>query len=305
MSRDARTGDQRRLGRYARALHDEFHPFEQRLLLRSESEFDAERRRACRHRRPENDRPRRPERRAGERGGRRAARIVRARRRAPGPAAMPPRETAASGRVPLTTHAPPNGGRGSPAVSVRVRAQRNCVDFLADGIRVRRRGSRILSRAGRSRQPLRPRARPRPRSNPAAASARASSSPAPQVRLGERGPPACRQHPRELLRRRPERAVFRRDPPERPPPRRRPGAAAPAPRRRGTPPRSPPPHAPPRAAPRARPPATGRRRPSRRRPARALPARAPRRPRTSTSSSGSSCAASSSACSTSAALTAG
>src|SRR6185312_77995 len=37
-----RTRDQRRFGRYARTLDDEFHPFEQRLLLRSESEFDAE-----------------------------------------------------------------------------------------------------------------------------------------------------------------------------------------------------------------------------------------------------------------------
>ena len=38
----ARADDERRLRRYARALDDEIHPFEQRLLLRSESEFDAE-----------------------------------------------------------------------------------------------------------------------------------------------------------------------------------------------------------------------------------------------------------------------
>ena len=38
----ARTADERRLGRNARALDDQFDSLEQRLLLRSESEFDAE-----------------------------------------------------------------------------------------------------------------------------------------------------------------------------------------------------------------------------------------------------------------------
>src|SRR6185437_5241528 len=37
-----RTGDERRFRRYAGALDQQFHPFEQRLLLRSETKFDAE-----------------------------------------------------------------------------------------------------------------------------------------------------------------------------------------------------------------------------------------------------------------------
>src|SRR3954453_7271528 len=38
-----------------------------------------------------------------------------------------------SGRVLLTTHLPPNGGHGSPGVTVRGEAQRNRVDFVAHG----------------------------------------------------------------------------------------------------------------------------------------------------------------------------
>ena len=246
----AGAGDERRLGRYARALDHQFHPLEQRLLL--SPSFPS---------RSSTPRPSSlPTSTSGERSAATtwtpraasAAAAARPDRASPTTSTRPgshaPSGDGSSGRVPLTAHAPPHGGRG-PLGSAYAPERNGIVSTFSRmgyGFAVRfphpqpaahnassstGSTSTCSPPAGRlptlaPRQPGRRTARP-PADSPASSSAAATSSPSSVAIL-----------------------------PHEPPPQRRPAAAAPAPRLRGTPPRSPPRHAPPRAAPRARRPAT-------------------------------------------------
>ena len=110
-SRGPRRRGERRVRRDTRAFHDELDTVQQGLLLRSETNFDALRRRAFPGRRRPTGRPRRPPPRAG-----------RARAPPPAPSAPSPSTSArrgsqsgvSSGRVPLIGERSPHGGREGP-----------------------------------------------------------------------------------------------------------------------------------------------------------------------------------------------
>ena len=104
-----RSRGERRRSRHARALDDELDTLEQRLLLRSETNFDAGRRRACPRRRPASGRPRRPRRRAARARVRPPGRSGRARARAPAAAATP-RARPSAGTCPAHDPCLPPGG---------------------------------------------------------------------------------------------------------------------------------------------------------------------------------------------------